>query len=110
MKESESAGSGKAAQEIFIQGVTHDGAIFRPSDWADRLCGVMSCFRPGSANQRFKYSPYVQPVINNGLRCVVVDDRLQNTEPMAFNFLMNFARDNDLVVVAACKLQDDLGQ
>ena len=30
--------------EFVIQGVTLDGKPFRPSDWAERLCGVMSAF------------------------------------------------------------------
>jgi len=33
-------------KEVFIQGITHDGRTFRPSDWAERLAGVMSQFRP----------------------------------------------------------------
>ena len=36
-----------STKEVFIQGVTHDGKTFRPSDWAERLAGVMSSFRPG---------------------------------------------------------------
>jgi hypothetical protein len=35
------------AKEVFIQGITHEGKTFRPSDWAERLAGVMSQFRPG---------------------------------------------------------------
>ena len=35
------------SKELFIQGVTLDGKTFRPSDWAERLAGVMSRFRPG---------------------------------------------------------------
>lgn len=34
-------------REVFIQGITQDGRSFRPSDWAERLAGAMSCFRPG---------------------------------------------------------------
>ena len=33
-------------REFFIQGLTRDGKPFRPSDWAERLAGAMSCFRP----------------------------------------------------------------
>ena len=33
-----------AIVEFVIQGVTLDGKPFRPSDWAERLCGVMSAF------------------------------------------------------------------
>ena len=33
-----------AIAEFVIQGLTNDGKPFRPSDWAERLCGVMSAF------------------------------------------------------------------
>ena len=36
-----------ARTQFFIQGITRDGKTFRPSDWAERLAGVMSSFRPG---------------------------------------------------------------
>jgi hypothetical protein len=32
------------ALEIVIVGLTTDGHAFRPSDWAERLCGMMSIF------------------------------------------------------------------
>lgn len=81
------------APEFVIRGMTHEGKPFRPSDWADRLCGVMSAF---GSDGRMQYSPYVQPVTSAGIRCVVVDKRLKDIEPMAYNFLLNFARDNEL--------------
>ena len=34
--------------EFVIVGTTLDGKPFRPSDWAERLCGVMSAFGKGS--------------------------------------------------------------
>ncbi|MFW9621480.1 MAG: DUF3579 domain-containing protein, partial [Macromonas sp.] len=34
-----------SAKEVLIQGVTSNGKTFRPSDWAERLAGVMSQFR-----------------------------------------------------------------
>lgn len=79
--------------EFVIKGVTHEGKPFRPSDWAERLCGVMSAF---GSDGRMQYSPYVQPITAGGIRCVVVDKRLRDIEPMAYNFLLNFARDNEL--------------
>ena len=79
--------------EFVIQGVTLDGKPFRPSDWAERLCGVMSAF---GGDHRMQYSPFVHPVTANGVRCVVVDRRLEELEPQAYRFLMNFAKDNEL--------------
>ena len=50
-------------REVFIQGVTKSGKAFRPSDWAERLAGTMSCFRPdgGSGGRVIGYSPYCVP-------------------------------------------------
>ncbi len=53
--------------EIVIQGVTASGQPFRPSDWAERLCGVMSAF---GEDRYLSYSPYVRPIITGGVRCV----------------------------------------
>ena len=43
-------------------------------------------------------SPYVYPVSSGGVKCVVVDARLREIEPMAYSFLLNFAKDNELEV------------
>ena len=43
-----------------------------------------------------QFSPYVRPVMVEGTKCVLVDERLENLEPMAMEFVRNFARDNDL--------------
>ena len=87
------AAPGAEIVEYVIQGVTLDGKPFRPSDWAERLCGVMSAF---GGDQRVQYSPFVHPVTAAGVRCVVVDVRLEEIEPMAYRFLLSFARDNEL--------------
>ena len=97
-----------STQEVLIQGVTSDGQAFRPSDWADRLAGVMSPFRPGGAQpgSHLSYSPLCVPTVIGGIKCVVVHEDLRQAEPMAWDFVMGFARDNDLQVVQACLLPD----
>lgn len=94
--------------EFFIQGITTDGKKFRPSDWSERLAGVMACFGPGASgpNARLKYSLYVRPTMLGDLKCVILDSRLRDIEPMAFDFVLNFAKDNNLVVTEACELPD----
>ena len=82
-----------AAAEIVIEGVTESGKAFRPSDWAERLCGMMSVF---GEDRHLSYSPYLKPVTIAGLHCVVVDRKLEENDPSAFRFLMSFARDNEL--------------
>ena len=88
-----------SVQQFIIHGVTQEGQRFRPSDWAERLAGVMSRFRPkGSAGCHLSYSPYVVPMLIDGVRCVVVDQRLRDLEPLAWNFVTEFAHDNDLKI------------
>jgi hypothetical protein len=93
------------AGEFFILGVTSKGRQFRPSDWAERLCGVMSCFRPagsGGPNAHLKFSPYVHPTVVDGVKAVVVNNALKSVEPLAYHFVCNFAKDNDLQIIDAC--------
>ena len=91
------------SEVFFIQGQTRDGKTFRPSDWAERFAGAMSCFRPegsvGGPGAFIGYSPYCVPRFVDGIKGVMVSERLREIEPMAWDFVMNFARDNDLIVV-----------
>jgi hypothetical protein len=89
-----------------IYGVTNSGNTFRPSDWAERLCGVMAQFRPenDTSDPRFTYSPFVKPTIVAGTKCVVVDERLRDIEQKAMDFVKNFAKDNNLPIVEACEI------
>lgn len=97
-------------RQVFIQGVTQDGRTFRPSDWAERLCGAMSCFRPEGAPRGIAsfigYSPYCVPQVINGVKCVIVTEKLREIEPMAWDFVINFAKDNKLQYSEACLLPD----
>jgi len=92
-------------RQFLIQGVTRDGKTFRPSDWGERLAGAMSCFRPGGVQggigAYIGYSPYCVPRVVDGVRCVVVSEALRDIEPMAWDFVLNFARDNALTLVEA---------
>jgi hypothetical protein len=95
------------ATDFIIQGLTTAGRQFRPSDWADRLCGIMSRFHPDESqgfDSHLRYSPYVTPALIEGVRSVLVDGRLHALEPLAYLFLRDFARDNDLRLIEACVL------
>ena len=98
------------AKQVFIQGVTRSGRTFRPSDWAERLAGVMSQFRPGGGVVRqgshIAYSPWCVPTVMNGVKVVIVHTDLREVEPMAWDFVMHFARDNDLQVSEGCVLPE----
>jgi hypothetical protein len=95
-------------RQFYIQGLTLSGQTFRPSDWAERLAGAMSSFRPGGGKggigAYIGYSPYCVPQVMDGVKCVLVSDALRGIEPMAWDFVMNFARDNQLQVAEVCVL------
>ncbi len=88
-------------RQILIVGRTPDGRAFRPSDWAERLAGVMGQFRPGgsSTGRHLGYSPWCSPGSHGDLKCVTAHKDLRDHEPMAWDFLVNFARDNRLVLL-----------
>jgi len=88
--------SEKNPENFIIVGRTRDGQRFRPSDWAERLCGIMSAF---GADNRMTYSPYVRPGSHAGEKCVYVAGGLYEREHMAYQFLVNFAEDNALEVI-----------
>ena len=98
------------SREFIIQGVTKDGRRFRPSDWAERLASAMSCFRPESGGSGIGafigYSPYCVPTVVDDIKCVIVSEALRGVEPMAWDFVMNFARDNELQFGEVCVLPE----
>lgn len=98
------------SREFVIQGITQDGRRFRPSDWAERLASAMSCFRPdtgvGGIGAFIGYSPFCVPTVVGGVKCVIVNEALRGIEPMAWDFVMNFARDNGLQFGEVCVLPE----
>ena len=90
----------QSAKEIYILGLTQQGKAFRPSDWAERLAGVMSQFRPGGPQpgSHLGYSPWCVPTSIGQIKCVIVHRDLRDYDVMAWDFCMNFAKDNDLQV------------
>ena len=85
--------------KVFILGLTQQGEVFRPSDWAERLAGVMSQFRPKAVPAHLGhlvYSPWCVPSTYNGVKCVIVHPELRECELIAWDFCINFAHDNNL--------------
>jgi hypothetical protein len=87
-------------KKLLILGLTHNGKTFRPSDWAERLAGVMSQFRPGGtrSGRQLSYSPWCVPRSIDDLKCVVIHPDLRDHDVMAWDFCLNFAKDNNLQV------------
>lgn len=80
---------------IVIEGVTTQGNEFRPSDWAERMSGRMATFK----NSRIHYSPLLQPSVNrDGYKCVLLDPKLQESSPMIYQAILDFAKANQLTI------------
>lgn len=80
--------------EWLILGVTIDGRTFRPSDWAERLCGAIAEY----SNGRLIYSDLAYPITRDGQIGIVIETSLKSKNPAIYSFLMSFARDNRLKI------------
>ncbi|OUR74380.1 hypothetical protein A9Q78_00620 [Methylophaga sp. 41_12_T18] len=79
--------------KVIIQGLTQNGDKFRPSDWAERLCGAVASYGPG---RRIIFHPNVKLAAIEGVKCVVIDASLKADDEMLFEFLLDFAQENNL--------------
>ena len=70
--------------EFVIQGVTKDGQVFRPGNWADRLSDMLST--PGK-DGRIVYSSYLRPMSIQGVNGVVVRFSLEKADKHAFDLV-----------------------
>ena len=87
-------------RKIIIEGITESGEKFRPSDWAERMSGQLSTFR----KRRIRYSPLLQPTMKEGLKCVVLDPKLKETNPSLYQSILEFAQANHLKI---CQENED---
>ncbi|MET1255931.1 DUF3579 domain-containing protein [Aliikangiella maris] len=79
---------------LILKGVTIEGSKFRPSDWAERLCGNLCTFR----NRRMYYSPLLRPAVIEGIKCVIVDSKLKQEHANLLNDVIHFAEKNHLQI------------
>ncbi|MBE0438847.1 MAG: DUF3579 domain-containing protein [Gammaproteobacteria bacterium] len=82
--------------KVIIQGLTENGGKFRPSDWAERLCGAVATYGPG---RRIIFHPNVKLASIKGVKCVVIDASLEEDDEMLFEFLIDFAEENKLQIL-----------
>ena len=80
---------------MIIQGVTEDGRKFRPSDWAERMSGMLSTF---GDDHRIHYSPKLRPISVEGVKCIAIDTELAESQPGTYQQIMEFAKRNQLVI------------
>ncbi|WP_251359594.1 DUF3579 domain-containing protein [Kangiella sp. TOML190] len=81
-------------KRYIIQGITQSGDKFRPSDWAERMCGNLCSFR----NRRMIYSPLLRPAVIEGIKSVIVHHQLEQQHPNLFKEILDFAHKNQLKI------------
>lgn len=81
---------------IIIEGITTEGRQFRPSDWAERMCGALSKY---GRDHRINYSPLLHPLTINGIKCVSIDPSVEQLHPEMFSYIMHFAKANKLTIL-----------
>ena len=89
--------SSNQENQIVIYGINSNGKTFRPSDWTDRLCGILTSF---TDDKNFLSYEWVKPLVIDNVRCITIAAQLRDTNPTMFRFLMDFAADNDLQIVS----------
>ena len=82
-----------ATHKLIIEGVREDGSRFRPSDWIERISATLATFGP---DHRLRYARSVQPKIINGQKCLVLDASRRDENPAAYEYVLAFARANQL--------------
>jgi hypothetical protein len=92
-----------AEVQLIIMGRTRAGKPFRPSDWAERLCSQTATFCNKS---KLTYSPYIKPVLAEGVRSVLVNGKFEDVDPKGWQFVLHFARDNDLEVRTEAAIEE----
>ena len=83
------------AKHITIKGVTKEGNKFRPSDWAERLYYALASYGP---DKRMRFNPLVHIDVSDKYKSFIIDPQLEKDDPMTFDFLMDFANSNNLVI------------
>lgn len=81
---------------LIIQGITNQGLPFRPSNWAESLCGYLAHL---GNRRRPHYSPYIHIRFLPGEKSLMVEPGLWETNPKSYEFLLSFARNNDLKMI-----------
>lgn len=87
--------SRKEEEILVIHSTREDGGRLRPSDWIERISSTLASF---NGDHRLHYAHSVQPCIVGGEKCLVVARGLEDSNPVAYEYIMNFARSNRLTI------------
>ena len=80
---------------LYIVGKKKTGEKFRPSDWSERLSDCLYCF---DEDQEINYFNYICTDNYDQTKALKISNELKKIDPIAFNFLIKFANDNNLTI------------
>ena len=86
------------APGYLIFGITHQGLTFRPSDWTERLAGVVALFVAERGTTTPSRTSFASPIVHEGIKSLLIDAALHDVCPDAFDFLSCFAAENNLTM------------
>ena len=92
--------------EFVVQGITLEGEIFTPEDWAEGLRDSLSSM--GQA-KNLNFSSYVRPVLSERIKCLVVRVSLETANIQAFQLIKQYIADHHLRVRAGRGSRDSEG-
>ena len=84
-------------ETFIISGVQENGKKLRPTDWVERISSTLASV---DAKNRLHYSVSVQPCLIDAEKCLVVARCLEQNNPAAYEFVIEFARSNQLRIIA----------
>lgn len=93
--------------KYIIEGYTCEGNKFRPSDWIDRIASMTASY---GSSHRLVFSDLLHPELYQGQKCLVIDTELEIKNPSMFQYVMNFAKSNNLKMKIVCdEVRSELG-
>ncbi len=92
---------------LVIDGIRADGSRLRPSDWIERISSMVAEF---GFDHRLHYSASVHPCVIEGQKCLVVEPELEKRNRELYEYILHFARHNELLVHLADESADDVSK
>ncbi len=83
--------------DFVVQGMTMEGEVFQPQDWAQELCAEIE---KNAKNGRSAFPAYLHPVLIGGVHSLVVLSALKDAHPDVFDRVKAYIAEHRLVVRA----------
>ncbi|ADE11264.1 DUF3579 domain-containing protein [Sideroxydans lithotrophicus] len=91
--------------EFVVQGITVDGEVLQPPEWAEQLCSSLGKADPDGR----VYASHARPMVVNGVQSVVVRLSLKLVDENAFETIKQFVTEHRLQVRAGRGSRDAEG-